>query len=145
MNNTLLEGWNPTVVFVLDKEFIMGNRVSSSPLCKRYGAAAILTVTYGGELLYLRIWGNHSTRSAHVSVAACFTMRQPISVRDVKFGGLSYEKLRRHNNSPPYEMTRWPPQQIPPLNFPGLRIRLLVNSCLFKQYKKILMVWDCNH
>ena len=29
-------------------------------------------------------------------------------------GGLSYEKIRRYNNSP---TPRWPPQQIPPLNF----------------------------
>ena len=35
------------------------------------------------------------------------------------FGGLSYEKIRRYNNSPPYMTARWPPQQIPPLNFLG--------------------------
>ena len=33
------------------------------------------------------------------------------------FDGLSYEKIQRYNNSPPYVMARWPPQQIPPLNF----------------------------
>ena len=32
-------------------------------------------------------------------------------------GGLSYEKILRYNNSPPYVTARWPPQQIPPLNF----------------------------
>ena len=32
------------------------------------------------------------------------------------FGGVSYKKIRRYNNSPPYVMARWPPQQIPPLN-----------------------------
>ena len=32
-------------------------------------------------------------------------------------GGLSYEKIRRYNNSPPYVTARWPPQQIPPFNF----------------------------
>ena len=31
-------------------------------------------------------------------------------------GGLHYEKIHRHNNSPPYVMTRWLLQQIPPLN-----------------------------
>ena len=31
--------------------------------------------------------------------------------------GLSYEKIQRYNNSPPYVTARWPPQQIPPLNF----------------------------
>ena len=36
------------------------------PLC--YGAAAILPLTYGGELLYLRIWCDHSARSAHIIV-----------------------------------------------------------------------------
>ena len=35
------------------------------------------------------------------------------------FGGLSYEKIWRYNNSPPYMTARWPPQQIPPLNFLG--------------------------
>ena len=35
------------------------------------------------------------------------------------FGGLSYEKIRRYSNSPPYVTARWPPQQIPPLNFLG--------------------------
>ena len=34
-------------------------------------------------------------------------------------GGLNYEIIRRYNNSPPYVMARWPPQQIPPLNFLG--------------------------
>ena len=33
------------------------------------------------------------------------------------FGGLSYEKISRYNNSPPYVMARWSPQQIPTLNF----------------------------
>ena len=28
------------------------------------------------------------------------------------FGGLSYEKIRRYNNSPPYVTARWLPQQI---------------------------------
>ena len=32
---------------------------------------------------------------------------------------LSYEKIRRYNNSPPYVTARWPSQQIPPLNFLG--------------------------
>ena len=34
-----------------------------------------------------------------------------------RFCGDSYKKIRRYNNSPPYVMARWPPQQIPPLNF----------------------------
>ena len=32
-------------------------------------------------------------------------------------GGLSYEKIWRYNNSPPYVTARWQPQQIPSLNF----------------------------
>ena len=35
------------------------------------------------------------------------------------FGGLSYEKIWRYNNSAPYVTARWLPQQIPPLNFFG--------------------------
>ena len=34
--------------------------------------------------------------------------------------GLATKKIQRYNNSPPYVMARWPPQQIPPLNFLGL-------------------------
>ena len=34
-------------------------------------------------------------------------------------GRLSYEKTRRYNNSPPYVMAGWPPQQIPPCNVLG--------------------------
>ena len=34
-------------------------------------------------------------------------------------GRLSYEKIWRYNNSPPYVMARWLAQQIPPLNFLG--------------------------
>ena len=37
------------------------------------------------------------------------------------FLSLSYKKFWRYNNSPPYVMARWPPQQIPPLNFLGIR------------------------
>ena len=32
-------------------------------------------------------------------------------------GRLSYEKIRRYNNSSPYMTARWLPQHIPPLNF----------------------------
>ena len=39
------------------------------------------------------------------------------------FGRLSYEKIQRYNNSPPYVTARWPLQQIPPFNF--LAITLL--------------------
>ena len=31
-----------------------------------------LTVMYGGELLYLRIWGNLSAGSVHIIITACF-------------------------------------------------------------------------
>ena len=36
-------------------------------------------------------------------------------------GGLSYKQIRRYNKSPPYVMARWPSQQMPPLNFLGLK------------------------
>ena len=34
-------------------------------------------------------------------------------------GGLSYKKIQRYNNSPPYVTARWQPQQIASLNFLG--------------------------
>ena len=78
---------------------------------------------------YLWIWCNHSAPSAHIIVTAWFTAWQPICMRNLSsrrkgnshltksFGGLSYEKIWRYNNSPPYVTTRLPPRQIPPLNF----------------------------
>ena len=45
---------------------------------------AILIVMYWGELLYLRIWSDHSTWSAHIIDTAWFTARKPICVRDLK-------------------------------------------------------------
>ena len=50
------------------------------------------------------------------------------------FGGLSYEKIRRYNNSPPYVTARWPPQQIPPLNFLG--VNLIPQSIYSRAQKK---------
>ena len=66
-----------------------------------------------------------------IIVAVCFTTWYPKCVHDLSpckkgnprlkklLGGLSYEKIRRYNNSPPYMMARWPPQQILPLHFLG--------------------------
>ena len=34
---------------------------------------AILTITYGGELLYLWIWLDHSAQSARIIIATSFT------------------------------------------------------------------------
>ena len=45
---------------------------------------------------------------------------------------LSYEKIRRYNNSLPHVMVRWPPKQIPPLNF--LEIFWLVMYDLVKSF-----------
>ena len=68
----------------------------------------------------------HSAQSAHIIVTVWFTARYPTCVSDFSpcgkgnsrqmklLGGLSYEKIRRHNNSPSYVTARWPPQQIPP-------------------------------
>ena len=69
----------------------------------------------------------HSVWSAHIIVPhdsprdnhyAC--MFSPRGIGNSRLlGGLSYEKIRRYNNSHPYVTARWPPQQIPPLNFLG--------------------------
>ena len=72
--------WGVTNFFmcVLTKEFKRGNKVCFLPLCVNamaYEEATILKVTYGGKLLYLRIWRNHSARFAHIIVTACFTGR----------------------------------------------------------------------
>ena len=45
-------------------------------------------------------------------------------------GELSYEKIRRYNNSPPYVTARWPPQRISPLNFLMRNRTLFENSLL---------------
>ena len=76
--------------------------------------------------------GFHSAQSAHITVTAWRTARQPICVCDwsprgkdnshlTKLpDGLSYEKIRSCIYSPPYVTARWPPLQIPPLNFLGV-------------------------
>ena len=55
------------------------------------------------------------------------TLERQLTLNEI-FGGLSDEKIRRYNNSPPYVTARWPPQQIPPLNIfgqatPGVKVR----------------------
>ena len=65
------------------------------PLCQRYGAPAILTVTYGGELLYFRIWHDHSSRSAHIIITVWFTSRKPICVHDLSPRGKGNSRLTK--------------------------------------------------
>ena len=49
--------------------------------------------------------------------------------------GLRYEKIRRYNNSAPCVTARWPPQQIPPLNFLGsVRAKSFSLSMLIKTW-----------
>ena len=55
------------------------------------------------------------------------------------FGGLSYEKIRRYNNSPPYVMARWLPQQIPPLNFLELHSKILMTYHLISNVTEWLL------
>ena len=43
---------------------------------------------------------------------------------------LAMKKIQRYNNSPPYVTVRWPPQQIPPLNFLGWSLVYLSLFCL---------------
>ena len=51
--------YNAPVSSLSSKEFERGNRVSFSDPCVNPMGGAILTVTYGGELLYLRMWRDH--------------------------------------------------------------------------------------
>ena len=55
---------------ICTKEFKRGIGSLFDPCVNAYGATAILPVTYGGELLYLRIWRDHLGRSAHMIVTA---------------------------------------------------------------------------
>ena len=76
-----------------------------------------MAVTYGGELLFLRIWRDHSARSAHISLPRDSARDNLYAVQETHartklLGGLNYEKIRRYNNPPPYVTARWPPQQI---------------------------------
>ena len=48
--------------------------LSLTPVLTLWGGA-ILTVTYGGELLYLWIWRDHSAWYSHIIVTAWFTTR----------------------------------------------------------------------
>ena len=69
----------------------------------------------------------------------------------ILFGGLSYKKIRRYNNSPPYVTARWPPQQIPPKNFLGkstftwqdseISNHIFLNSNVFRGWYSEGIVW----
>ena len=59
----LLSHVSTLFLLVWSKEFKRGNPVSFWPLCYCYGVAAMLTVTYGGELLYFWIWRDLRTLS----------------------------------------------------------------------------------
>ena len=92
-------------------------------------AVAILAVMHGGELLYLRIWhdsfgviwAHYPYCVIHHAVTytcAGFKSTREGNSRQTKLlGGLSYEKIWRYNNSGPYMMARWLPQQISLLIF----------------------------
>ena len=103
---------------------LRGNQV---PLCKRYGAPAKLLFMYWSKL-YLQIWCDQLARSARIIITAWFTARQSLCAHDIvragkathTYSGLSYEKIRRYNNSASYVTSRWPPQRIPLLNFLGV-------------------------
>ena len=58
--------------------------------------------------------------------------RKGISCLMKLLDGLNYEKIRRYNNSPPYVTARWPPQQIPLLNFLDKTRQMLFVQCCFK-------------
>ena len=88
--------------------------------------AAILLVTYGGELLYLRFGAIFrpdmrillSMSDHHAIPCMCVCDLSPLKKGNshlIKlFGWLnSYKKIQRYNNSPPYMMTRWLSQPIP--------------------------------
>ena len=57
------------------------------------------------------------------------------------FGGLSYEKIWRYNNSPPYVMARWLPQQIPPLNFLATNTDYLLIILMHKHSVKFHLIY----
>ena len=75
-------------------------------------------------ILYLQIWRDLHTLSLLRDSTCNNQFACMIGVHTRKatwltklFGGLSDEKIRRYNNSPPYVLARWPPQQISLLNF----------------------------
>ena len=56
--------------FTQNKEFKGGIRSLYDPCVNAMGGGHIDPVTYGGELLYLRILRNHSAQSAHIIITA---------------------------------------------------------------------------
>ena len=82
------------------------------PSVNRYGAAAILSIMYWGELLCLRIWLDLLAWSVHIVFTVWFTvcltimcgwfnfMRERQLMLDKITWGLSYEKIWRYNNWP---------------------------------------------
>ena len=125
-----------------------------TPVLTLWGGGRI-DILYGGELLYLRIWHDHSAQSAHFIVTAWVTTRsiymrawfkltgeKQLTLNEIAWRA-ELQKIRRYNNSPPYPTARWSPQQIPPLNFLVSNLHESVN-CLFSL---VFFIWieDSNY
>ena len=118
----------------LSKEFKRGNWVSLFDSCvNAMGSGHFDSHVWRWVIVPLDLARSFSVICAHYCCWVFYHMI-PKCMRDLipheksntrlmkLLGGLSYEKSRRYNNSPPYVMVRWPSQQIPPppLNFLGL-------------------------
>ena len=92
-------GWQPYWQSHMEVSFCTSDLPQSfSVICAYYRYRVIYHM-----ITYMRVWlkSEQERQLTHNEIAWRVWLR----------------KIRRYNNSPPYVMAKWPPQQIPPLNF----------------------------
>ena len=75
-----------------------------------------LAWTFGAICAHYRYCGIHSTIT-YMRVWFKSTRERQLMLNETAMAGLATKKMQRYNNSPPYMMAKWLPQQIPPFNF----------------------------
>ena len=114
------------------KEFIRGNWVSFDHCVNAVGRRPYCSSRMEVSYCILGFGAICAHNRYHVIHRAITNMREQFD--SCRKGNSRYnkiiwrawlQKIRRYNNSPPYVTARWPPQQIPPLNFLACNTLLL--------------------
>ena len=112
---------------VVPKEFKRGirslfdpcvNAMGRRPYCPSHMEVSYCTFGFGA-IIRCNLHTLPLSHDSRICIGDLSPRRKGSSHLTKLFGGLSYEKILRYNNSPPYMMARWLPQKIPPLNFLG--------------------------
>ena len=153
--NTKNGGW--------PKEFKRWNRVCLTPVLTLWGGGHIIHHVWRRVIVPLNLAWSFGAICAHyhyrvihceiTDMRAWFesTQEKQLSLLTgltKSFGRLSYKKIRWYNNSLPYMTARWPPQQIPPLNFLGVTfsipLALFIHSAYTTCTRMLQPIWIDN-